>query len=49
VPAQFDTQAEFAPQAVALAEACGLTPAEWQTAPLLLVPPALNFIAEGWA
>ena len=45
VPAQFDTEQPFAPQAVALAEACGLSPEEWQTTPLLVVPPALNFIA----
>ena len=29
----------------ALADACGLSPADWQTAPLLVNPPALNFIA----
>jgi hypothetical protein len=29
----------------ALAGACGLTAQEWQTRPLLVVPPALNFIA----
>ncbi len=44
-PAQFDATAPFGPQAAALADACGLTPAEWQTTPLLVVPPALNFIA----
>lgn len=43
--AQFDPAQAFAPQAAALADACGLTPVEWQTAPLLIVPPALNFIA----
>jgi len=45
VPAQFDPGAPFGPQTVALADACGLTPAEWQTAAILVVPPALNFIA----
>ncbi len=45
VPAQFDPVQAFAPQAAALADTCGLTPVEWQTAPLLIVPPALNFIA----
>jgi hypothetical protein len=45
VPAQFDPAQVFAPQVAALADACGLTPAEWQTTPLLIVPPALNFIA----
>jgi hypothetical protein len=45
VPAQFDHQQPFIPQAQALAEACGLTPQEWQTTPLLVIPPSLNFIA----
>jgi hypothetical protein len=45
VPAQFDPARDFAPQVAALADACGLSPAEWQTTPLLIVPPALNFIA----
>ena len=43
VPAQFDTEQPFAPQIVALVEACGLSPEAWQTTPLLIVPPALNF------
>lgn len=45
VPSQFEQAAEFLPQVVALADAAGLTPDEWQTLPLLIVPPALNFIA----
>jgi len=45
IPAQFDLEAPFAPQAVALADAAQLTPEQWQTTPLLLVPPALNFAA----
>jgi hypothetical protein len=44
VPAQFDHQQPFVPQAQALAEACRLTPQEWQTAPVLVIPPSLNFI-----
>ena len=44
LPTQFDPAAPFGPQATALADACGLTPAEWQSASLLIVPPALNFI-----
>lgn len=44
-PAQFDQTQEFVPQVAALADACGLTPVEWQTTPLVIVPPALNFIA----
>jgi hypothetical protein len=44
-PAHFDHAQPFAAQVVDLVDACGLTPAEWQGAPLLVVPPALNFIA----
>ncbi|MBU0496237.1 MAG: hypothetical protein KKA73_07140 [Chloroflexi bacterium] len=44
-PAQLDPGQPFAPQVAALADACDLTSAEWQTVPLLVVPPALNFIA----
>jgi hypothetical protein len=45
VPAQFDNDQPFVPQVEALADACGLSPAEWQTLPLVIVPPALSFIA----
>ena len=45
VPAQFDQALDFVPQIESLADACGLKPEEWQTVPLLVVPPALNFIA----
>lgn len=45
VPTQFDAQVLFGPQITALADAVGLTSAEWQTLPLLIVPPALNFVA----
>jgi hypothetical protein len=45
IPVQFDTGKPFAPQVEKLVEACGLTPEEWQTMPILVVPPALNFIA----
>lgn len=45
IRAQFDPQQPFAPQAVALANAAGLTPAQWQTEPLLVNLPALNHIA----
>lgn len=44
IPAQLALDAPFAPQATALADAAGLTPEQWQTMPLLVVPPALNFI-----
>lgn len=36
VPAQFDHALPFAPQVAALADAAGLGPDEWQTAPLLV-------------
>ena len=45
IPTQFDNEKDFVAQVVALADVCGLTPVEWQTTPLLVVPPALNFIA----
>ena len=45
LPAQFDHDQPFAPQAMALADACDLSPTEWQTLPLLVNPPSLNFIA----
>jgi hypothetical protein len=45
IPVQADTGQPLAPQVVALAGLAGLTPAEWQTLPLLIVPPSLNFVA----
>jgi hypothetical protein len=45
VKTQVDTQAELAPQVVALADACGLSPQEWQAEQILVLPPALNFVA----
>ena len=44
-PAQFDHTQPFAEQAVALVDGLELTPTQWQTTPLLVVPPSLNFIA----
>jgi hypothetical protein len=44
-PAQLDHAQPFAPQVVALADSCSLAPQEWQTLPLLVNPPALNFVA----
>lgn len=44
-PAQFDDQQLFAPQAAAMIADLGLSPHEWQTKQILIVPPALNFIA----
>ena len=45
IPAQLDLEAPFAPQVTALADVASLTSEQWQTTPLLLVPPALNFAA----
>lgn len=44
VPAQFDVGQPFAPQVQAMLAQVPLTAEEWQTEPLLIVPPALNFI-----
>ncbi len=43
--AQFDDQQPFAAQAADLVAQVDLSPDEWQTTPILVVPPALNFIA----
>ena len=43
--AQFDDQQPFAAQAADLVAQVDLSPEEWQTTPILVVPPALNFIA----
>jgi len=45
IESQIDPQRPLAPQAAAMADECGLSPAEWQTLPLLVNPPALNFSA----
>jgi len=45
IPTQVDTQADLVPQVVALADACQLSPAQWQQASVLVLPPALNFVA----
>ncbi len=43
-PAQFDHDRPFVPQVQALLAQIPLTAQEWQVTPLLIVPPALNFI-----
>jgi hypothetical protein len=43
-PAQFDTGQPFVPQVQAMLAQVPLTAEAWQTTPLLIVPPALNFI-----
>lgn len=45
IPTHFQQDEPFTPQVVALADACRLSPQEWQTLPILLNPPSLNVIA----
>lgn len=45
IPVQFEHERSFVEQVRELADAAGLSPEEWQSAPILLIPPALNFIA----
>ena len=45
VPTQIDVTAPAAEQVCALVNAVGLTPRQWQTTPLLIVPPGLSPIA----
>ena len=44
-PTQFDDQQPFVPQLAALLAAIDLTPAQWQSEPILVILPSLNFIA----
>lgn len=46
VPVQIDQAQPLAPQVVALADAVGLSPQEWQTTPLLVNPPGLAAAAS---
>lgn len=45
IPTQIDPQQLLVPQVVALADACSLSPAGWQTMPIVINPPSHNFIA----
>jgi len=45
IHSQIDAQQPLAPQVTALAEKAELKPIEWQSAPLLVNPPSLNFVA----
>lgn len=45
LPTQFDEQQPFTPQLTALMETIALTPVQWQSEPILVVLPSLNFIA----
>ena len=45
VNSQIDPQQPLAPQVAGMADAAGLTPEAWQTTPILINPPSLNFSA----
>lgn len=45
LPTQFDEQQPFGPQLAALMAMIDLTPAQWQSEPILVILPSLNFIA----
>lgn len=45
VPTQFDEQQPFGPQLAALLAQVDLTPQAWQSEPLLVILPSLNFIS----
>jgi len=45
IHSQIDPQQPLVPQVVALADKAGLSPQEWQTLPILINPPSLNYIA----
>ncbi|SHJ33688.1 CRISPR-associated protein Csx15 [Desulfofundulus thermosubterraneus] len=45
IDAQIDPRQPIVPQVVAMADRAGLTPFEWQTLPVLINPPSLNFSA----
>lgn len=45
VPSQIDPHQPLAPQIEALLDGLGLTASEWQTAPLIINLPALNYSA----
>ncbi|MCS6908443.1 MAG: CRISPR-associated protein Csx15 [Anaerolineales bacterium] len=45
IPTQINPQQPLAGQVIALADQANLSPFEWQNAPLLVNPPALNYVA----
>ena len=45
LPPQFDEQQPFGPQLASLMATLDLTPAQWQSEPILVMLPSLNFIA----
>jgi hypothetical protein len=45
IDAQIDPQQPIVPQVAAMVGRAGLTPQEWQTLPIVINPPSLNFSA----
>jgi hypothetical protein len=45
IPSQIDSEQPLAPQVVAMADAVGLTPQQWQTESILINLPSLNYSA----
>jgi hypothetical protein len=45
LPVEFDPARPFIPQAGALIDRVGLPPDDWQTAPIAVILPSLNYIA----
>ena len=45
IDSHIDPQGDLLPQVVAMADEAGLSRSEWQTLPLLVNPPSLNFVA----
>lgn len=45
IHSQIDAQAPLTPQVIAMADKAELTQLEWQSAPIVVNPPSLNFVA----
>ncbi len=45
IKTQINNQSDLVPQVSALADACNLTPAEWQQERIIVLPPSLSSIA----
>lgn len=45
IPVQIDTQGNFVEQVEEIIHRVGFTPEEWQSEPILINPPSLNFVA----
>lgn len=45
ISVQFEHNRSFVEQVRELADSAGLSPEDWQSASILMIPPALNFIA----